>query len=131
MSSSVSPARSRARALAGTGPIPIVRGGTPATAQDTSLAIGFSPSSAARSAWVTTHTAAPSFWPLELPAVTVASLSERRVIGFSADRLSIEASGRGCSSRSTARGPDFRSSTVTGTISSENVPFSCAATASW
>ncbi len=53
--------------------MPIVSGGTPATAQLTSRANGDSPSSRARSAEVTMQTAAPSFWPLALPAVTVAS----------------------------------------------------------
>jgi acetyl-CoA C-acetyltransferase len=41
-----------ATVTAGTGPIPIVLGGTPALAQPTKRAIGVSPSSAARSAWV-------------------------------------------------------------------------------
>lgn len=61
--------------------MPIVAGSTPATAQDASRAIGCRPSAAARCGVVTTHTAAPSFWPLELPAVTVESGSAAERIG--------------------------------------------------
>ena len=55
-----------------------MRGATPATAQPTSRASGRSPSCSACSAVVTMQAAAPSFWPLALPAVTVASGSTRR-----------------------------------------------------
>ena len=110
--------------------MPIVSGATPAAAQETSRANGASPSSAALSGCVTMHTDAPSFWPLALPAVTVASGSLRPMIGRSAARRSSVVSARGCSSRSTTRSP-LRSLTVTGTISSANVPSSCAATARW
>src|ERR1039457_1894647 len=88
--------------------MPIVSGGTPATAQLTSRANGVSPSSAASSACVTMQTAAPSFCPLELPAVTVASGSERPITGRSAARPSSVVSGRGCSSRSISRVPALR-----------------------
>ena len=91
MSASVSPARASALAVEGTGPIPIVAGGTPATAQATRRPSGRRPSSAALSGWVITHTAAPSFWPLALPAVTVASGSLLPMIGF---RLASRSSGR-------------------------------------
>ena len=57
--------------------MPIVSGATPATAHETRRASGRRPSSAAFSGCVTMHTAAPSFWPLALPAVTVASGSLR------------------------------------------------------
>ena len=63
--------------------MPIVFGGTPATPHETSRASGRSPSSAAFSGVVTTQTAAPSFCPLALPAVTVASGSSLPMIGRS------------------------------------------------
>src|SRR5215210_319946 len=83
MSVRVSSAMSSAFATAGTGPIPIVRGATPPTPQETSLASGRSPYSTAFSGLVTTTTAAPSFWPEALPAVTVASGSSRPSTGRS------------------------------------------------
>ena len=54
------------------------------------------PSSAARSSLATTSAAAPSFSPLEFPAVTVPSF---RNAGFSAASFPASVSGRGCSSR--------------------------------
>ncbi len=48
MSASLRPARSSARAVAGTGPIPIVRGGTPATAHETIRPRGRNPNCSAR-----------------------------------------------------------------------------------
>ena len=60
--------------MAGTGPMPIVSGATPATAQPTSRTSGLAARALGRPPRVvTTQTAAPSFWPLALPAVTVAS----------------------------------------------------------
>src|SRR5215203_1866018 len=127
-SDSLTPARSRAFAVAGTGPIPMVFGGTPATPHDTSRASGRSPSSAAFSGVVTIAIAAPSFCPLALPAVTVASGSSLPMIGRSLARVSTFESGRMCSSRSTTVSP-FRPLTVTGPISSANRPASTAAAA--
>ena len=66
------------------------------------------------------HAAAPSFWPLALPAVTVESGSWPRITGLSFASDSRLASGRGCSSRSTS---------PTATISSAKSPRSCAPTA--
>ena len=63
------------------------------------------------------QTAAPSFWPEALPAVTVASGSLRPITGRSAASVSSEASARGCSSRSILRLPFLRSRISTGTIS--------------
>ena len=103
--------------MAGTGPMPIVSGGTPPTPQDTSRANGRSPRSGARSGCVTTQIAAPSFWPDALPAVTVASGSSRPMIGRSPASTSTLVSGRMCSSVSTVR-----RFTGTGTISSANRP---------
>ncbi len=65
--SSASSAACNAFATAGTGPIPMVAGGTPPTPHDTSRTSGRNPSSAARAGWVTTQIAAPSFCPLALP----------------------------------------------------------------
>lgn len=128
MSASFSPARSSALAVAGTGPMPIVSGGTPTTAQETRRPSGRRPSSAARSGWVTTQIEAPSFCPLAFPAVTVASGSWRPSTGRSEASFSNDESGRGCSSVSTVTSP-FRVRTVTGTISSANRPSRWAATA--
>ena len=108
--------------------MPIVAGGTPATAHDTSRTRGRRPSSAAPLGVVTTQIAAPSFCPEAFPAVTVASGSSRPMIGRSRARASRLVSGRMCSSRSTTVSP-LRPGTVTGTISSANRPSACAAAA--
>jgi hypothetical protein len=79
---------------------------------------------------VTTATAAPSFWPLALPAVTVASGSSLPMMGRSSASVSTLESGRMCSSRSTTVSL-FRPLTVIGTISSANFPDSAAAAARW
>ena len=55
--------------------MPITSGPTPATAHDRSASSGRRPRRSASSRVVTTHIAAPSFWPLALPAVTVDSAS--------------------------------------------------------
>jgi hypothetical protein len=108
----------------------MVAGGTPPTPHDTSRARGRSPSSAAFSGVVTTQIAAPSFWPLALPAVTVASGSSLPRIGRSFASVSTDESGRMCSSRSTTTSP-LREEMVTGTSSSANRPASVAAAARW
>jgi hypothetical protein len=100
---------------AGTGPIPITRGSTPATALPANVASGSAPSARAFSSEATTSAAAPSLMPDALPAVTVPS---RRKAGFSVASLSALASGRGCSSRETPS---------TGTSSSSKRPASAAA----
>ncbi|OLT14175.1 hypothetical protein BJF79_03195 [Actinomadura sp. CNU-125] len=128
MSARVSPAAASALAVAGTGPMPIVRGGTPARPHETSRTSGRSPSSAARSGVVTTHAAAASFCPLAFPAVTVASGSPLPRTGRSRASPSMDVSGRGCSSVSTTVSP-LRPLTVTGTSSSANRPSRWAATA--
>ena len=119
------PERSKAVATAGTGPSPMRDGSTPALAQVTSRTRGVSPSSAARSGVVTMQTAAASFWPLALPAVTVAAESLAASTGFSAASASRVLSGRGVSSASTTVEP-VREVTVTGTISSKNQPSATA-----
>src|SRR3712207_9300770 len=82
--------------------MPVVLGGDPAAAQDTSRASGRRPSSAAFPGLVTTHTAAPSFCPLALPAVTGASGSSLPMIGRSFARVSTVESGGIGSSRAEA-----------------------------
>src|SRR5262245_16174526 len=108
------PARSSSFRTAGTGPIPITRGSTPATALPTKAPSGSTPSAWARSSLAITRAAAPSLMPLELPAVTVPpSLNA----GLSVASFSRLVSGRGCSSRATS---------PTGTSSSSKRPLSLA-----
>ena len=84
--------------------MPMIRGGTPATAAPTTRARGVRPLRFAASSEATIIAAAPSLTPEALPAVTVPS---RRTIGFnfaSASTLVL----RGCSSRSTTTGSPLR-----------------------
>src|SRR6185436_7738341 len=69
------PARDRQRLEAGTGPMPMYLGSTPAEANDLMRAIGLRPSSFAFFADVRTTAAAPSLRPEALPAVTEPFLS--------------------------------------------------------
>ena len=71
MSAIVSPVRSSTFWVAGTGPIPMISGGTPAQLQPMIRASGVRPSARARSSSIRTMAAAPSVSPLELPAVTL------------------------------------------------------------
>ena len=64
-----------AAAVAGTGPMPMIFGSTPARPHETRRTSGVRPNSAAFSGVVTMHIDAASFCPLALPAVTVASES--------------------------------------------------------
>src|SRR5438445_439610 len=125
-SSTFNPARARALRVAGIGPRPIVRGSTPAAADETMRAIGGSPSSFTFKSLIIRRAAAPSLTPLEFPAVTV---PPSRNAGGSFARASRDVSGRGCSSRVTRATPPFFWGTGTGTISSENLPLSIAAIA--
>src|SRR5437667_7426202 len=65
------PARERQRLDAGTGPMPMYFGSTPAEAKALILAIGFNPSSFDFFKLHKTTAAAPSLIPEALPAVTV------------------------------------------------------------
>ena len=100
---------------AGTGPMPITRGSTPATAEPTNAPSGSTPSARAFSSLAITSAAAPSLRPLAFPAVTV---PPARKAGLSWASFSALVSGRGCSSRTTS---------PTATISSSNLPASDAA----
>src|SRR5258707_1258468 len=64
------PARSSAFCEAGTGPSPITRGSTPATAAETMRAIGFAPDFSTIASVPMISAAAPSLIPEALPAVT-------------------------------------------------------------
>ena len=124
------PARCRAAAVAGTGPMPIVRGGTPARPQLTMRTSGLRPSSSAFARVVTIVAAAPSFWPDALPAVTVefSSILARSALSLPSD--SRDAPGRMCSSSVICCSGCLRvAGIVIGTISSANTPLSVAAAA--
>ena len=70
-SSTDHPARSRAMRVAGTGPIPIRWGSSPATPEATTRKPGSSPRAFAFASLVTRSAAAPSLIPDAFPAVTV------------------------------------------------------------
>ncbi len=61
--------------VAGTGPIPIMAGSTPATAIEKTFAKGFNPYFFTIISLANSIAAAPSLMPDELPAVTVPSLA--------------------------------------------------------
>src|ERR1700745_2003180 len=65
----LTPARASSLRTAGTGPIPITRGSTPATALPTNAPSGSTPRSRARSSDAMTSAAAPSLMPDEVAAV--------------------------------------------------------------
>ena len=69
MSSSFRPARSSALCVAGTGPMPMTEGSTPATAMERMRTLGFKPSSLARSSLMINTAEAPTLSGLEFPAV--------------------------------------------------------------
>ena len=77
------------------GPIPIIRGGTPAVAAPTTRARGFRPYSFTAASEATMSAAAPSLTPDALPAVT--ELDGPNSAGNLASVSSV-VSGRGCSS---------------------------------
>src|SRR3954470_23031581 len=133
------PMRSRNFAIAGTGPMPIRRGSTPALAQPRIFASGRRPRARAASADASTSAAPPSVMPDEVPAVMMPGCpSTSPNTGGSFLRVSPVVSPRGCSSRSTmvpAASPDpppaerlrGPSGSVTGAISRLKCPASIAA----
>ena len=122
-SSSARPVRFSSFCTAGTGPMPITRGSTPALAQPITRASGVTPSRLARSALISTTAAPPSVMPEDDPAVTIPGCpSTSPNTGVSFCRFSIVVPARGCSSASTVIDLPFRSVTVTGAISSRNRP---------
>ena len=88
------PARCKAFSVAGTGPIPITDGSTPATAMLTIFAIGCKLYFLTASSLANNIAAAPSFIPEEFPAVTVPSFIKA---GFNCASFSMVVL-RGCSS---------------------------------
>src|SRR5674536_226063 len=86
ISSSRSPERASAFAVAGIGPVRMVTGSTPVSAKVWNRAIGVSPSSRAFSLVITSRAAAPSEICEEFPAVTTPSSVKARL---SAPRVSI------------------------------------------
>ena len=95
MSVTSRPARASALRVACTGPIPILRGSTPATADVTTRAMGVHEFLSSASAEAMSTADAPSFKPEEFPAVTVPSDSKA---GPSLASFSKLVSGRGGSS---------------------------------
>ncbi|MCY1528410.1 hypothetical protein D9M68_635140 [compost metagenome] len=110
--------RSISLRTAGTGPMPITRGATPALAMPSTFARGVRPCFFTASADARIRATAPSFTPEALPAVTVLPSP---LTGFSLARASRVVSGRRCSSRSTTVSP-FLPLITTGTISSAKKP---------
>ena len=114
------PAASSALRDAGTGPMPMISGGTPGDAPGDDARQRLQARGAApRPRPAMTSAAAPSTMPLALPAVTKPSLPNA---GLSAARPSSVVSGRRWSSLLDARSSCRPCATSTGTISSLNTP---------
>ena len=124
ISSMRSPAMPSAFWVAGTGPMPITRGGTPAAAMATIRAIGVNPCASRPLADASNSAAAPSLTPDALPAVTVMPSPLTPLRAASCSGLVL---GRGCSSVSTITGSPRRCGIITGVISSANFAAACAA----
>ena len=120
------PARWSAFRVAGIGPRPIVRGSTPAAAEETIRTSDGRPSSRALRSLIRRTAAAPSLMPLAFPAVTV---PPSRNAGRSFASASRDVSARGGSSLETVRPSPAVEGSGTGTISSANFPDSIAAIA--
>jgi len=103
-----------------------MRGSIPEAALLIKRAIGLRPKAWAFSALITNIAAAPSLSPEELPAVTVPLGLKAGLRRLRASKL---VSRLGRSSWETTTGSPFRWGTLTGKISSPNLPLSCAATA--
>ena len=120
-----SPKRAISFCAAGAGPMPMMRGATPAVAPPSTRAMGVSPWRLAAEAEARISPAAPSFTPAALPAVTVPPLRK----GVSRrESASIDVA-RGCSSWATSIGGPLRCGKETGVISAARRPLACAAAA--
>ena len=120
--------RSRSFFTAGTTPMPITLGSTPAAATPRTRAIGWTPSAAARSCDRSTIAAAPSVIPEELPAVTLPPTGLNAGGSFASDSGVVS---RGCSSRVKSTSP-FLPGTFTATVSASKRPSAIARAArSW
>ena len=113
-------------ATAGTAPMPITRGATPALAAPMMRANGLRAYFSTDFSEAISKAAAPSLTPEELPAVTVPSL--RKSVGNFAS-FSTVVPARGCSSFATNEVSPFFCGTGTAMISSAKRPLSCALTA--
>ena len=120
------PARCSALVDAATGPMPMIAGSRPTVAKLAMRPNGFRPSCAAFLAVMTITAAAPSFRPDALPAVTPPALSKA---GRKAARPSALLLRLMNSSLSKTSGSPFFCGMLTATISSLNLPASCAAAA--
>ncbi len=124
----VKPRRAKSFLLAGAGPMPMIRGGTPAMAPPRMRAMGVRPCLFAAASEAMIRAAAPSLTPEALPAVTVPLGKSAR----SLPSVSKVVPARGCSSVSTTMGSPFFCGMLTGTISLARRPFFWPATAlSW
>ena len=111
--------------VAGAGPMPMMRGGTPATADATMRARGTRPCFRAAASDATIVAQAPSLTPDALPAVTVPS-GRTTPLSLASDSSVVA---RGCSSRSTTTGSPLREGTLTAAISSARRPAAIASAA--
>ena len=116
-----SPVRSSSLRVAGAGPMPITRGGTPATAPLLIRASGASPYWATALSEATSSAAAPSFTPEALPAVTLPPGASGASLASASSEVA-----RGCSSTATVAGSPRRCGTVTGSISRASRPSAIA-----
>src|SRR5476649_1056864 len=120
------PARCRHSREAGTGPMPMMVGSSPADAYPRITASGRKPSAAARCALITSTAAAPSLSPDALPAVTLPALSKAGRNPASTSALVLRLTN---SSAAKTTGSPFFCAMENGRISSANRPASCAAAA--
>jgi len=127
-SSACQPARASSRVIAGTGPIPMKSGCTPAAAVPAYRAIGSTPAADTARSDSSSRPAAPSFSGEELPPVTV---PPGRNAGFLAARSSRVRSGLIPSSAVTSPPGPRSPGTVTGMISSASAPAAAARPARW
>jgi Kef-type K+ transport system membrane component KefB len=122
--SACQPALASSRVSAGTGPIPMKSGWTPAEALPAYLAIGSAPAADAARSDISSRPAAPSFSGEEFPPVTVPSLRKAGLRAASSSRVR---SARIPSSAVTSVPPPAPvPGTITGTISSASAPAAAA-----
>ncbi len=116
--------RSKARRMAGAGPIPMIDGSQPETPQPSSRPMGRRPRLSANARVARMSAPAPSQIPLAAPAWMTPSFL--KTLGNFA-RLSTVVSGRLCSSRANCTVAPFLPGSSIGAISSASRPASCAA----
>ena len=120
------PAFARTLRVAAVGPMPIIRGATPAAAAATTRALGVKPCRFSAASEASSNAQAPSFTPEAFPAVIV---PVGFTTGFSFESASSVVSGRGCSSSEKSSGSPFFCGTGTATISCLILPFRIASAA--